>query len=634
MLDLVLGDFWQMSKSCWRPGVFDGVCLSPPWGEHEQCQHGTDSFKLSQLGSKMDGCELLAHAARYISPNVAFYLPRSISVTDIELLNNKMQETINTELAPTPLLSAAWSCTDQLDSIPRRRSSFSSETPNGKPSESAAVNVVVQLHRALAGGRELSPDPPDASGRERETCEGSSGADTCSRGNTGDGSAKSARDNLLTSFQDLSARCKHRRNHFYLHSVTAYFGKFAKELHSSSEPIPKVFRHANRFHLSYGTPPTSKQGIRRLVRARERLTLQEAETRGRAAELKEVASPSSLVNDALASKLPRLSEGAGVWAGRCQSPGSRKPATNHPYGQDKRKTRRNTRRGDGESLQPTLLQSSLNSTKTTTSTPHHQASSSSPSSFSAFSCSLFSFFPSHVSHDVNGDVRPASSEHAAPIDSTRCNVLQSSPGLPPADPQPGGSQILPTSTLLPRNQLPAVNNASSVKIRFGGDDDQGCKPPEKTVVHVVSFEATQRSIGNSSGTTDVSVTKTQQPINKMSKAVKKRNKKLMPFEDTRREKCEVEQTGIAARTRTLQSNGKVGETGNVTISAAPSFVPARPTDSMLMKKCSTLAAQQVRRGRGSRASVSPIAPASTAKNSNSANVVSEKFRVVPLPKAV
>ncbi|ORX37789.1 RNA cap guanine-N2 methyltransferase-domain-containing protein [Kockovaella imperatae] len=89
-IDFILGDFVDYARS-WRAQgeTIDVVFLSPPWGGVDYLQSGQDtgvdpSYSLSSI-LPVHGKELFDMSAK-LSPNIAYYLPRSTDIAELSQL--------------------------------------------------------------------------------------------------------------------------------------------------------------------------------------------------------------------------------------------------------------------------------------------------------------------------------------------------------------------------------------------------------------------------------------------------------------------------------------------------------------------------------------------------------------------
>ncbi|KAI9140166.1 RNA cap guanine-N2 methyltransferase-domain-containing protein [Paraphysoderma sedebokerense] len=78
-IECILGDFFELAKS--RRLKADVVFLSPPWGGPEYLN--ADTFGLQMI--PCDGSHLL-NVARTITPNIAYFLPRNLDLTQLPLV--------------------------------------------------------------------------------------------------------------------------------------------------------------------------------------------------------------------------------------------------------------------------------------------------------------------------------------------------------------------------------------------------------------------------------------------------------------------------------------------------------------------------------------------------------------------
>ncbi|PFH34839.1 hypothetical protein BESB_068720 [Besnoitia besnoiti] len=82
-VDFILGDFRHLSTRIFRPGVFHGAFLAPPWGGPSY--QASPVFSLGRLGGELNGFKLVRSAAR-VAENAALFLPRNTRLRDIQRL--------------------------------------------------------------------------------------------------------------------------------------------------------------------------------------------------------------------------------------------------------------------------------------------------------------------------------------------------------------------------------------------------------------------------------------------------------------------------------------------------------------------------------------------------------------------
>ncbi|CEM11705.1 unnamed protein product [Vitrella brassicaformis CCMP3155] len=141
-LDLIHADFRTLRL---RPGV-DGVFLSPPWGGLGISSAAPVYSMGSMDAGNMDGVEIY-RLARRISPNIAYYLPRSTSVDDVKRMASL---TTNNGVATSPrrLHVDLHVCRD----------TYISGASGPRDCKSGRSREVVTFDHLAAG--DLSPHPP------------------------------------------------------------------------------------------------------------------------------------------------------------------------------------------------------------------------------------------------------------------------------------------------------------------------------------------------------------------------------------------------------------------------------------------------------------------------------------------